>query len=144
MRRDDGFVVPALLLSPVVIVGLVGALGLGTFWLMDVFEDRRFRNDITALTQDLRTEREANATLRLQVSTHETNLERLTATIAEMNARLDAMNARARQIESAANLRVARAIRAGEEATKALLSKDTHVPPGHLAMNDWLTMRLTP
>lgn len=131
-----------LLARPAILVGL-GAVALaGAMWTQDFFEDRDFRNEIARLAQALKDEQQANAGLRLAVSTHETSLEKLKATIAEMNSRLDVMNARARQIEAAANLRVARAIQAGKEAAKELRAETSRVPPGNVAMNEWLTGRL--
>lgn len=131
-----------LLARPAFLVGIGATALLGVMWAADAFEDRGFRNEIAKLSQALKDEQQANAGLRLAVSTHETSLEKLKATIAEMNSRLDVMNARARQIEAAANLRVARAIRAGEEAAKELRAETTRVPPGHVDMNLWMKERL--
>ncbi len=131
-----------LIARPAIAVGIGAVALLGVLWTMDAFEDRGFRNDIAKLEQSLKDEQQANAALRLAVSTHETSIEKLTSTIAEMNSRLDVMNARARQIEAAANLRVARALQAGAEAAKDLRAETTHVPPGNTAMNLWMTERL--
>jgi septal ring factor EnvC (AmiA/AmiB activator) len=138
------FLAAGFFARPAVLASIAGVvlLGFGGLLAQDFFEDRGFRNEITRLQQELRNEVQANAGLRLAVSAHETSLEKLKATIAEMNARLDTMNARARQIESAANLRVARALRAGEEAAAALRAETTRVPPGNEAMNSWLRERL--
>lgn len=131
-----------LLARPVFLVG-IGAVALaGVMWTQDFFEDRNFRNDIANLGQALKDEQHANAGLRLAVSANETSIAKLMATIAEMNARLDVMNARARQSESAANLRVSLALRAGEEKARELRAETTRVAPGNLAMNEWMTGRL--
>jgi septal ring factor EnvC (AmiA/AmiB activator) len=131
-----------IIARPAILVGMGAVALLGVLWTMDALEDRGFRNDIAKLEQSLKDEQQANAALRLAVSTHETSIEKLTSTIAEMNARLDVMNARARQIEAAANLRVARALQAGAEAAKELRAETTRVAPGNASMNEWLTMRM--
>lgn len=129
---------PIWLLNPTVIIGLVGGLAFGGFWLQDHFEDRGFKNEIARLSQQLRDEIQANGKLQDGVETANKSIKTLQDEITNMNGRLVAMDARARQIESAANLRVIRARREGEAAAQALRSPETRVMPGHDAMNTWL------
>lgn len=131
-----------LLARPAILVGIGAVALLGVFWTQDFFEDRGFRKQIETLTKQVETMQLTYAQLQVSEQAEKTNVANLTAKIDEMNARLDAMNARARQIEASANLRVARALRAGEEAAKELRAETTHVPPGHADMNSWLSERL--
>ena len=105
-----------LLARPIVLVGIGAVALLGVRELQHFFEVRGLRKDISELNVALDKEKIATAEFRVALANVEANRDKLESTIREMNERLDAMNARARQIESAANLRVARAIRAGEEA----------------------------
>lgn len=132
----------AFLAMPAVIVGLVGALGLGAFWVQDFFEDRGFRNRIDELTTQVEKMQATYAHLQVSEQAEKTNVANLQKEIAQMNARLDAINARARQVEATANARVARALREGQEAAAGLRAETTRVPPGHVEMNSWLTERL--
>lgn len=131
-----------LLARPAILVGVGAGALLAAFWIQDVFEDRGFRKQIETLTKQVETMQLTYAQLQVSEQAEKTNVANLSAQIEQMNARLDAMNARARQIEASANLRVARALRAGEEAAKELRAETTRVPPGDAAMNSWLTERL--
>lgn len=131
-----------LLAKPLVLLGLGAVLVLGVRETQHFFTIRSLRGDITRLEMVLDQERTAAAAFKVALATVESNRATLESIIREMNARLDTLQARARQVEAAANLRVARALRAGEAQAAALRAETTRVPPGHAAMNQWLTERI--
>lgn len=131
-----------LVARPAFLVGIGAAALLGVFLVQDFFEDRGFRNRIDALTREVDQMRTTYAQLQVSEQAEKANVAKLETEIANMNARLDALQARARQQEAAANARVARALREGQEAAAALRADTTRVAPGHAEMNNWLTGRL--
>lgn len=130
-----------LIARPSVLIG-VGVLALfGVRETQHYFDVRGLRKDIAALQMQFDQERLANASLRQGLTESQANNQQLVSTIKQMNSNLELAAAKTRQIEAAANLRVARAVKAGQDAARELRAPDTHVPPGHMAMNQYLQAR---
>jgi len=123
-------------------VAVAGVAVIGVLQVTHWIKVRGLDSQIERLEVELALEKGAVADLRIAVSDVSANRDKLTATIREQNAAVEQMRVEARQAETAANLRVARAIRAGEEEARKLRLPTSTVPPGHAAMNDWLRSRV--
>lgn len=121
---------------------IIGGVLFAGFQVQHWWTVRGLREDIAELTQNLNLERAAMAELRVALIDVQSNRDKLEAVIRQQNDAIELLQARARQVEASANLRVARAVRAGEEAARQLRATTTRVPPGHEAMNLWLRERL--
>ncbi len=131
-----------LLARPMVIGGIAILGFIGVRETQHFFDMRGIRKDLATLQAEFDQERLANASLRQGLTESQANNAQLVSTIKQMNSNLELAAAKTRQIEAAANLRVARAVKAGQDAARELRAPDTHIPPGHLAMNSWLQERM--
>jgi septal ring factor EnvC (AmiA/AmiB activator) len=115
---------------------VIGMLQLQHWWTV-----RDLRKDIAKLEQALKDAQTEAAQFRVALADVQANRDRLESTIKTQNATIDAMSLRARQIEAAANLRVARALAVGKEEAAKLRLPTTTVKPGHQQMNAWIAER---
>lgn len=127
---------PATFKVALVSLALVGALQV-RHWI----QVRGLEREIATVTQALDREKAATADLRVAVSDVQANRDRLSAAIREQNDSIALMQAAAKAAASAADARVARALRQGVEEAAGLRRPETRVPPGHAAMNEWLVER---
>lgn len=132
-----------LLARPMVIGGIAILAVFGVREGQHFFTERGLRNGMMKLEAKLDAEMVNNAQQTIAFTESQKTVANLTAQIKKMSADIDLMNAKARAIESAANLRVARAIRDGQEAARQLRSPETHIQPGNEAMNVWLQQTLS-
>lgn len=134
-----------LLALPAWIKVAVGSLAIiGLLQVQHYFQVRGLRNDIKTLTQSLKDEQTANATLRVQVANVVANRNELAGQIAGQNAKIAALQLSADRAKAAADAATIRALRAGEAASRALLAGNatpTAPPtsPGPEEFNRWMS-----
>lgn len=123
---------PSWLKVAIVSIALIGVINV-RHW----FIERGLRKEIATVTQALKTEKAATAELRVAVADVSANRDQLQARIREQNRAIELLQAQARQADARAALAATRALQAGHVVSEALRAPDTHVPPGHAAMNLW-------
>ena len=130
------FALPSWLKVAIVSVAVVGAVNMRHWWI-----ERGLRKEIATLTQVIGNQKTENDIIRQQVFEIGVNRDMLRARIVEQNRAIEVLQQTARTLEAKAAVRAVRVLSDGASTAAELRAPDTHVAPGHLAMNTWLQER---